>query len=281
MRKDYDMLIKTNYSMDIDPEEKPLEYEPANGGFCGILRTVGVIGDSLASGTQEATYPDGRYIDDPLHAYHSHPWYDFSWGQAFARMTGNHVENFSCGGMTADDYTTMTADWFGAYDKARRCRAYIIALGVNDLYNKHGEVGTTADVCMEDYRKNAKTFAGWYAAIIQKHLELDKKARFFLVTMPKSHLDDGKDGIADAHAALMYDFAAMFPNTYVIDLRKYAPDYHGMMDKMWLGGHMSAFGYNLTAHMMVSYVDYIIRHNIPDFEQIAFATTPFEAVAKR
>ena len=132
-----DMLIKTNYELKFDPNEKPLEYEPANGGFCGILRTVGVIGDSMASGTQEATMPDGSYISDPLHSYHSHPWYDFSWGQAFARMTGNKVENFSCGGMTAKDYTTLTADEFGAYDKARRCRAYIIALGVNEVFSCH------------------------------------------------------------------------------------------------------------------------------------------------
>lgn len=42
-------------------EERPLDrYYPANGGFCGIFRTVGCIGDSLASGEFESMDEEGN-----------------------------------------------------------------------------------------------------------------------------------------------------------------------------------------------------------------------------
>ena len=36
-----------------DPEEKPLDNLVSNGGFCGIFRTIGCVGDSLSSGEFE------------------------------------------------------------------------------------------------------------------------------------------------------------------------------------------------------------------------------------
>jgi len=49
--------------MDIDqfysrPNEKPLDQILADGGFCGIFRTIGCIGDSLSSGEFES-YENG------------------------------------------------------------------------------------------------------------------------------------------------------------------------------------------------------------------------------
>ena len=53
--------------------EKPLENIVTDGGFCGIFRTVAVIGDSLASGEFEATNEDGTTsVND---------FVDYSWGQ--------------------------------------------------------------------------------------------------------------------------------------------------------------------------------------------------------
>lgn len=43
-------------------DEKPLEQFPVNGGFCGILRTVGCIGDSLSSGEFERHEPGWVYV---------------------------------------------------------------------------------------------------------------------------------------------------------------------------------------------------------------------------
>lgn len=37
-----------------------------------------------------------------------------------------------------------------------------------------------------------------------------------------------------------------------------------------LAGHMDAVGYLLTAKMIASYIDYIVRHSLDDFKQIGF-----------
>ena len=63
----------------------------------------------------------------------------------------------------------------------------------------------------------------------------------------------------------------MFTNVYIIDLRKYAPVYdEEIRSKFFLGGHMNAAGYLFTAKLIVSYIDYIIRHNFEDFSKIGF-----------
>ena len=69
---------------------------------------------------------------------------------------------------------------------------------------------------------------------------------------------------------------AVFDYTYVLDFRKYAPVYdESFKKKFYLGGHLNAAGYRLTAKMTESYIDYIIRHNMEDFAQVAFIGTPF------
>ena len=43
----------------------------------------------------------------------------------------------------------------------------------------------------------------------------------------------------------------------------------------YLGGHLNAAGYLLTAQIVMSYIDYIIRHNPEDFAQVGFVGTEF------
>ena len=70
-----------------DPNEKPLDNIVSDGGFVGIFRKIAVIGDSLSSGELEA-----RDVGSPT-TYHD--WFDYSWGQYLARMSGTTVLNFS------------------------------------------------------------------------------------------------------------------------------------------------------------------------------------------
>ena len=74
-----------------DQNEKPLDNSVTNGGFCGIFRTIGCIGDSLSSGEFESC------TDDGITGWHD--MYDYSWGQYLARDAGCKVYNFSRGGM--------------------------------------------------------------------------------------------------------------------------------------------------------------------------------------
>ncbi|MBQ3864475.1 MAG: SGNH/GDSL hydrolase family protein [Clostridia bacterium] len=253
-----------------NPAEKPLDNFPVNGGFTGILRTIGVVGDSLSSGEFESLDAEGHK------GYHD--YFDYSWGQYIARDCGCKVFNFSRGGMTARVYMESFAQENGFWDNDKVCQAYILALGVNDLVGQHQELGSIEDLDLTCWKNNRKTFAGYYGAIIQRLLEKQPKARFFLVTMPRK--SDGRT--APGHTELLYQMAKTFPYTYVIDLEQYAPVYDDYFrEKFYLGGHLNAAGYIFTARMMESYIDYIIRHNMEDFCQIGFVGTEFHNVSRK
>ena len=248
--------------------EKPLDTIINDGGFCGIFRTVGCVGDSLASGELEGTNEAGEKT--------YHDYFEYSWGQYMARTAGFTARNFSRGGMTAKEYCESFAESKGYWSPDLACQAYIIGLGVNDIRTADRiEVGTIDDVCLEDYTKNAKTYAGYYAQIIQRYKEIQPDAKFFLITIPKREAPAERDERDAQHRALLYKFAEVFSNTYVIDLYKYMPPLGEEFAKNFrLGGHLNASGYLLMSKIFLSYIDYIIRHNMKDFKQAGFIGTP-------
>ncbi len=252
-----------------DPTELPLQNMVTDGGYCGIFRTIGCVGDSLSSGEFEGTGEDGKST--------YHDMFDYSWGQYLARMAGCTVRNFSRGGMTGKEYCESFAAANGFWDPAKACQAYIIALGINDLYGLKQPVGEMSDICADDPAKNADTFTGWYARIIQQLKAIQPRAKFFFVTMPQQPDNSAEQiALADAHAARLHELAEYFENSYVIDLRKYAPVYDAAFGKkFFLGGHLTATGYLLTARMIASYIDYIIRHDMEAFKQVGFIGTPW------
>ena len=253
--------------------EKPLDKMPQNGGFCGIFRTIGCIGDSLSSGEFESTDENGNK------GYHD--YFEYSWGQYIAREAGCKVYNFSRGGMTAREFCDGYASLCDYWNPEKRCQAYIIAMGVNDISGYGVNLGSLDDIDKENYETNKKTFAGNYAKIIQKMKKNQPKAKFFLMTIPQTEKNDRTEA-EDLHQKLMYDFAEYFDNTYVLDFRKYAPVYDDEFKKnFYLGGHLNPCGYMLTAKMVMSYIDYIIRHNMEDFKNVGFIGKDFHnATAK-
>lgn len=243
------------------PGEKPLDTIKPDGGFFSIFRRAAVIGDSLSSGEMESLTTDG------VKGYHD--YFEYSWGQFMARAAGNEVLNFSRGGMTASEYMQSFGEANNFFDKEKACQCYIIALGVNDLCNRGDEIGTTADIDLTDYRNNADTFAGWYARVIQKYREISPKSRIFLMTMVPNERRASET--IEAHRKLLYEIAAMFDFCYVLDFCEYAPPHDETFRKhFYLGGHLNAMGYQLTAQQVMSYIDYIIRNNYEDFIQTAF-----------
>lgn len=251
-------------------DEKPLDNLVSDGGFCSILRTIACIGDSLASGEFEIIDADGKR--------HAEDMYDYSWGQFLARMAGCRVYNFSKGGMTAKEYCQSFAQDNGFWDKDKLAQGYIIAMGLNDIVGQKQEVGSIEDICLTDYKKNNETYAGYYGQIVQRIKEINPDARFFFVTFPKSGNADF-DRIALMQSTLMNDMAKLFEHSYVIDLYKYGPEYNDEFKKQfYLEHHMNPCGYVLTAKMFVSYIDYIIRHNIDDFKAIGYWQRGFKFI---
>ena len=229
--------------------EKPLDVIKPDGGFFGIFRTVAVVGDSLSSGEFESTDEAGNK------GYHD--YYEYSWGQYMARAAGNTVYNFSRGGMSAKWYLNSFGQEICAWDRSKACQAYIFALGVNDVLNQGREIGSADDVDLENYDNNKDTFAGDYAKIIQKYKEISPDAYFKV-------------------AALLHDLAKIFTRTYVLDLSVYAPRYDAEFRRnFYLGGHLNAAGYLLTAQMTMSYIDFLVRQNPEDFSQVGFVNKGF------
>lgn len=244
-----------------NPEEKPLENIALNGGMCRIFREIACVGDSLSSG--EFQMIDEKGVDQ------YYDMYEYSWGQHLARMTGAKVYNFSRGGMTAKEYIESFADAQKFWDPAKACQAYVIALGVNDL--RTFEIGSIDDIDFSDYRNNKETFAGYYGAIIQRYKEIQPRARFFFVSIPK---DINVSENIEGHRDLLKQLTEKFDNSYLIDLYEYAPVYDEKVhEEFFIHGHMSPSGYVFTADMIASYMDYIIRNNPQDFKDIGFIGT--------
>ena len=254
--------------------EKPLDNIVDDGGFCAIFRSIACIGDSLASGEFEVAHPDGTrsYYDVFPH----------SWGQYIARMTGATVYNFSRGGMTAHEYLDSFAENNGMWNAAKQAECYIIALGVNDIINQGIPVGDISDVDLSDWRNNnPDTFAGRYAQIIQRYREIAPDSPFFLVSMPRRRdpfWHESWNELARKQSELLNSLAKLFPNTYVIDLYSYAPLYdEEFYRNFFLGGHLTPTGYLLSAKMIASYIDYIIRNNPDAFKNVGLINVPIEA----
>ncbi len=245
--------------------EKPLENITSNGGFARIFKSIACVGDSLSSGEFESVDKDGTK--------HYHDMFEYSWGQVIGRTIGAKVYNFSRGGMTAREYVESYADLKGFWDEEKKCQAYIFALGVNDTGRE--EKGEISDICPEDYTKNGKTFVGYYASIIQRYKKMQPRAKFFLITMPRDiRIEEERYKRFLSFNEEIRKMAEFFDNTYVIDLEKYAPVYdEEFRENYFMGGHLSPAGYVWTADVVMSYIDYIIRHNMKDFKEVGFIGT--------
>ena len=242
-------------------EEKPLDSLVTGYSHTSVFRTIAFIGDSLSSGEFETVNEDG--------SKNYHDFYEYSWGQYIARRNGLKAYSFSRGGMTAKEYIESFTEDNGFWDKEKAAQAYVIALGVNDVYNAGMPVGSVKDI-NSDYRENSKTFLGYYAAIVARYKEISPDAKFFFVTFPK---EPGRKRDADAAAVRngLYELAEYFDNAYVIDIGEYGPVYDDRFrEKFFMLGHMNPSGYIFTAEMIDSYIDYIVRHNPKDFERVGF-----------
>ena len=252
--------------------EKPLDRLALDGGFCGIFRTIGCIGDSLSSGEFEGILEDGKklYYDA----------YDYSWGQVIGRMSGSKVYNFSHGGMSAKQFYEEAAPKFDWFDPEKACQAYIFALGVNDMSQVNAgqiEFGELSDIC-ENEDDCPKTVIGYYTRIIHKYKKISPHAKFFLMNMPRcAGYDKPRLPYVDKLTEALYKMAEIFENIYVLDVRKYGPEYDSDFNRMfYLLGHLNPMGYIFTAKMVASYIDYIIRANPEDFKQIGFVCSKHE-----
>lgn len=259
-----------------DKEENPIAVIKETPGMTAIFRNWGFIGDSLCSGEMECYAPGAEKV-----SYKD--MYEYSWGMQLARLCGAEGYCYSQGGQTAKGWIERVNQRTWAKARLEPRQAYIIALGVNDFgrYKKgaleKGDLAT--DVNMEDYNKNADTFAGQMAGIIQRVQSIQKDAKIFVVTRPRQKdRAKGEENDYEIFNEIVRGLAVMFKNVYVIDLYKYAWDYgtDEHKENYKLNGHLSAAGYLQTAYMFCTYIDWIIRNNPEDFKDVPLIGTTYK-----
>ena len=248
--------------------EQPLDRLVTGYSHTSIFRKIAFVGDSMSSGEFQTRDAEGKW--------HYHDLFEYSWGQYIARKNGLTAYNFSKGGMTAKKYIESFAEEKGFWSKDLACQAYVIALGANDVFNYKMEIGDVSDVDVTDWQSNKPTFIGYYAAIVSRYREIAPDAKFFFVTFPPSPNSANEPDTQKAVQGLR-DLATLFDNAYVIDLQKYAPVYdERFRQQYYLHGHMTPSGYILTAELIDSYIDYIVRHNPDDFRYAGFINSDIE-----
>jgi len=254
-------LSPTLWAEEVISDENPIGTISHDPGFCSIFHHWGFIGDSLCSGEFESNSTNG----EKRRGWHD--MYEYSWGQRICAATGTEGENYSQGGETTfgwiEHFWDNPKNGNNNIDaKAHPKQAYIIALGENDQYQKFtvGEVAT--DIDLENYKKNSKTFAGCYAGIIQRVQSIQPDAKIFVVTMPKNN---------NPYNNVIRQMPQLFKNVYLIDLEKYGGNYWAkdFRERYFLGGHMNAAGYQWSAYMFMTYINWIIENNWSDFSDIA------------
>ena len=257
-------------------EPGPLDTIKETPGLCGIFRHWGFIGDSLSSGEMEHIKADGDTGWKDL--------FDYSWPQYMMRAMGAEGTNWTKGGLRTDTWTFRfidegqsgwTADGHPSVFMEDPKQAYVIALGVNDKFYDpipHIPLGNPAeDICLEDFSRNNKTYAGYYGAIIQRIRLIEPRARIFVLTMPPFF-----DHSFEDYSRVVREIAALFDHVYVLDLEKELPDYNDRIIKEHsMGGHLTASGYQISANIVMTYIDWIIRHNPGEFSDAAFIGTKY------
>lgn len=129
-----------------------------------MFEKFGVIGDSYASGEVCLT----GYND----------YYNVSWGQILARMTGTKCINFSSGGLSTRSWLLATKG-LQLLNSSEVQQLYILALGINDWYALGSSyLGTEADI-----ESKADTFYGNYAKIIEAVKAKAPKSKIVLFTI--------------------------------------------------------------------------------------------------
>lgn len=248
-------------------ESNPLATLLENGGYTNIFNKISCIGDSLTEGVFE--YTENGEVK---YAGKSQGFEPYSYPSQLARMTGANVGNYGVGGVTAKSWlaTTECANCFKADNKSQ---AYIIALGTNDT-NYDGNADT--DIDTSNYNNNADTFVGNYAKIIQKCLELQPKAKVFVVTIPKTRPDNhhawttGNSQIKAISEKL---------NVYVLDLFVYSESHdnpENYKKHFYTGGHRNTIGYRRLAMEYATYISWIIYNNPDDFRNVQYIGTDYE-----
>ena len=112
--------------------------------------------------------------------------------------------------MTAKVFIDSFGASKGFYDPDKKCQAYVIAMGVNDITRAvKGEIpfGEVSDFNKDEPEKSAATSIAYYGRIISEIKRIQPKARIFLLTLPREKTSADRAPYAKKHREALVEFA--------------------------------------------------------------------------
>jgi hypothetical protein len=217
---------------------------------CSIFKKVLCVGDSFTSG--HIDLGEGNYADQTNE--------DYSWPSYMARLTGNEYVN--CGSSGADVLNWINRTRGGVKAQAAGVvQAYLIGLGLNDVWNENIALGTAADIGTD-----TNTYYAGMSKIIRWLNAISPKAKIFVQTMASN------SSTHTPYNAAIREIVSVYADTYpvhLLDLAAYLPMYKTDLilgDK--ISGHYTAIGYQMFAeNLRVIWSEYINTH-IEDFQDV-------------
>ena len=245
-----------NWDAWVTPEETSELNDMYDELYKGIA-TFGIIGDSLSSG---CTWNGSEITTN----------YNLSWGKHLEHASGNKYIWFSKGGLTTRSW--LTDNEYGlakALSPENYCNCYVIALGVNDVYALgKSYLGIKSDINIDNCDANVDSFYGNYAKIIQKITVANPKAKFFLLTNPRSNTSDW----ANFNTAIR-EIANMFDNCYLIDMYRMFGDKYTqgfISDSMGPQAHYPASAYAYMSKLIARGIGKTMSEHPKDFLYVQF-----------
>ena len=255
-----DSIFDVNTDTDVDVDT-PLSNIGKTSVFTSIFSKYGIIGDSLSSGAQD-TESGGNAVDMP----------QFSWATFLEKSTGCETVRLCRGGL-------QLKNWHASFEsKARleenKCPAYIIMLGHNDTASGAGSI---EDIDLDNLSNSSnETQFGMYGRLIGTLRDISPNCRIFCVTYPIFYVENyGTNNIART-------LPSYIENCYCIDLWKYDENRKSAGNTSFATPnpyfsklHGTVLGYKHWSDIIVSYIDYIIRHNLTDFADVGYINTDY------
>lgn len=214
-------------------------YEPQPS--LALFRSIGIIGDSYASGELAID----KYADH----------YNMSWGQILGRKIGASVVNFSRGGQTTKGWLSDTERGLGLLNNADALDLYIIALGIND-YQKLGDPYLGSDT---DIDNGADTYYGNYGKVIKAIQTKAPMAKIVIATLSQT------DTMAVKYNSAIKNIAKHFNLPYVTltDDPFFTSDFY--LNHMY-GGHPTGPVYAEMANAYERLISRAMVNNLSYFE---------------
>lgn len=187
---------------------------------------------------------------------------EFSWPHYFSRITGIPVINFGVAGASIRDYAQSTdrANWNVIEASGNKCQAYIVGLGINDIWRDEEPIGVISDIGTD----NDTVYANYYK-IITRLCTNFQNAVIFCNTIPKENDKYIWTNINDAIRDVV-DYVRTTDgrtNVFLCDLVNYMTNdyYTNSVFSADYNGHYTPIGYNMMAQIYKVVLSDVVRSN--------------------